>query len=335
MNMGVFRFRPRSYLIALLIGLVALNVVAYRHAWWMTHFTNGGQRTASPDQMTALERVEVLIRGVTVPRPASEPVNNPHRDVALLTDDGFGLAACDISSGTNQAVVLMFHGYAVAKESLLDEADLFRQWGLRTILVDFRGSGGSDGNKTTLGWKEARDVEAAVAWARREWPSQPVILYGQSLGAAAVLRAIATGNVNPDGIILESPFDRLVTTIGNRYRAMGLPSFPFAPLLAFWGGFQHGFNAFRHNPVEYAAAVQCPSLVLGGADDPWVRPDELQRVANAMGGQTQVRMFNQTGHHGLLTNGTSDDLAMVKQWIYEVLDIIHHNSQNAHAGAGR
>ena len=48
---------------------------------------------------------------------------------------------------------------------------------------------------------------------------------------------------------------------------MGLPAFPCAQLLVFWGGMQCGFDGFAHNPVEYARHVACPTLLLQGEQD--------------------------------------------------------------------
>src|SRR5436190_1124861 len=86
--------------------------------------------------------------------------------------------------------------------------------------------------------------------------------------AARVVRAVATEKLSPAGVVVECPYDRLLTTVKHRYGQMGLPAFPAAQALVFWGGVQHGFNAFRLNPVEYARQVRCPSLVIAGRSDP-------------------------------------------------------------------
>lgn len=275
---------------------VALNAVAYRHAWLLTHFVVTGSKTKSPEKLTRLEKLWTLARGVEIPKPEVGPVRaefpQPARTIQFVAGDGTKLEAWDIPAATNeQGVVLLFHGYAVSRSSMLGEARVLHDLGWRTVLVDFRGSGGSDGFVTTLGWTEIMDVAAAVNWARHEWPDARIILYGQSMGGAAALRALATQRVRADGVILESVFDELLTTVGHRYHAMGLPALPFARLLLFWGGRQAGFDALAHNPVEYAKMVDCPLLVLAGEHDPWVRPDEAQRVAAAMRGPTQCHIF--------------------------------------------
>jgi hypothetical protein len=314
MGVRLNRYRAKLLLSAMAI-FAALNIVACRHAWKMTHFAEQGARTASPEKLTLLGKLSVLATGVTIPRPKSPVVVGVDRVVTLQTADNLKLEAWDIPTPDQRAVMLMFHGYAVSKSAMTHEAALFRELGLRTVLVDFRGSGGSDGSATTLGWSEAADVVAAVNWARNTWPDQRLIVYGQSLGAAAILRATAANSLTVDGMILESPYDRLLTTVGNRYDAMRLPAFPFAHLLVFWGGVQHGFNGFRLNPVDDAPQVKCPALVIGGQFDAWAQPDEVRRVADALGGATECHIFEHAGHGGYAQAETGRYREIVATWL--------------------
>lgn len=287
----------RRILFALVAGFVALNVVAFFHAWRMTHFYESGRHTASPVKLGVFDKIVVLVRGVKIPRPECGPAPANCRPVHFTTRDGVRLEAWELPATANErGVAILFHGHVGTKSTMAGQADLLRELGWRTVLVDFRGSGGSDGMATTLGWREAMDVAAAVSWTREQWPGKPVMLYANSMGAAAVLRAVAVENVRADALVLECPYDRLLNTVSHRYRGMGLPAFPFAQLLLFWGGVQHGFNAFTLNPVEYARSVTCPALLLDGENDPWVLPEEARRIAAAMKGE--CRILKDAGHGG-------------------------------------
>jgi hypothetical protein len=190
----------------------------------------------------------------------------------------------------------LFHGYASSKSEPLAEARAFHDFGCAALLVDFRGCGGSTGNTTTLGVFEAADVASASALARRLAPDKPIVLYGGSMGAVAILRAIAHEGVAPSGIVIECPFDRLLRTVEHRFTAMGLPSFPCAELLVFWGGLQLGMNGFAHNPVEYSASVICPVLLMHGADDKRVSVAEVEAVYAGLAGEKQLEIFPDVGH---------------------------------------
>jgi alpha-beta hydrolase superfamily lysophospholipase len=190
----------------------------------------------------------------------------------------------------------MFHGYDSCKANLLPEAEAFHRLGYATFLVDFRGHGGSGGMDTTIGFAEADDVAHTVEHARPLAGGRPLILYGQSMGSAALLRAVAVHHVEAAAAVVECPFDRLTSTVGNRLRSAGLPGFPCAQIMVFWGGLQHGFSGFGHNPVDYARAVTCPVLLLQGDDDPLVTVQQARSIFNNFPAAKQLEMFAGVGH---------------------------------------
>jgi hypothetical protein len=79
---------------------------------------------------------------------------------------------------------------------------------------------------------------------------------------------------------------------------MRLPGSPASELLLFWGGVQLGVNPFDHNPVEYAARVEVPTLLLYGEHDPWILPAEQDALAAALRGPVSLVRFPGQGHGG-------------------------------------
>jgi alpha-beta hydrolase superfamily lysophospholipase len=278
---------------------LALNVLAYRHAWSMTHFIPSGGWKRKPEVLTRIEKMRALLSGVRLCRPLGDErpdaVGLAYETHTFLGTRG-SLECWYVPHPSPAGLVLLFHGYNACKAKLLSEARCFHELGYSSFLVDFPGCGGSAGNVTTIGFLEAGDVARAFDHARRTWGEQPLILFGQSMGAAAVLRALAVHRLQPDAAVLECPFDRLLTTVKARFRTMGVPSFPAAHLMLFWGGFQQGYNAFRHNPVEYARRVKCPVLMLYGHDDRRVSRREVEAVFAALGGDKEQRFFDGVGH---------------------------------------
>lgn len=283
-----------------LAGFVALNLLAYRHARAMLHYAPGGVRTDKPEALAPLAKLRVLLAGVNIPRPVDEmPPTALAPDahvLAIPAPGGVTLCAWHAGRGPEAPLAVFFHGYSTEKTRLLREAREIHEMGASVLLVDFRGSGGSSEAYATLGWREAEDVAAVVRFAQESLPPSALILYGQSMGSAAILRAVHTLNVRPDAVILESVFDTMRNAIRARFRAMGVPAFPSAELLAFWGGRQFGFNAFAHNPAAYAASLQCPVLFLHGADDPRATLAQARRVLAAAPGPKEMVVFENVGH---------------------------------------
>jgi len=289
-----------GFTLALLLGFIGLNILAYNHARAMTTYTEAGRRTSQPEKLSLRQRISVLLTGVTIIRPASnKPPQSLVENSEVLTipvDNRITLEAWYANQGTNTPLVIMFHGYAEDKTSIIDEARALLDMQLSVLLVDFRGSGGSSESYTTVGYWEADDVNAAYLHAKEHFDHLHLFLFGQSKGAVALLRAIQQHKLNPDAVIIEAVFDTMLNTVRNRFRAMRTPSFPNAELLVFWGGQQRGFNAFRHNPLTYAKSLTMPALFMHGEKDPRATLREGNRVFQAVPGPKQFITFPKSRH---------------------------------------
>ena len=298
-----------------LSAVVSVNILAFMQARAMTRFVEDGERTARPEQLSLIERVSVILSGVNIPRPRSLSTPAKYKlDFQVqrfANPNGSTLEAWYVPGIEDRPVVLLFHGYAVSKSSLLTTARVFHELGYGALLVDFYGSGGSSGSGTTIGVKEALDVAATVDYARRTWKDQKIVLYGISMGGAALLRAVAVNRVKPDAVIVEATFDTLLNTGKNRFRSMRLSGWPFAELLLFWGSVQSGFNFFSHNPVDYARSVNCPALILHGEKDERVTVEEARTIASAMGTSARFVAFSGVPHMPVVD-------ARPEQWRQEV-----------------
>ena len=113
-------------------------------------------------------------------------------------------------------------------------------------------------------------------------------------------RAVSQRDPGAQTLILECPFDRLLSTAQNRFAMMGIPSFPFAQLLIFWGGFQHGFSGFQHNPVHYATEVDFPVLRMNGELDDRVTKEQVTSVFDHIQIRKRLVFFPGTGHESCL-----------------------------------
>ena len=229
---------------------------------------------------------------------------------------GETLEAWSIEQDREPVTVLLFHGYGGSKDSLLGVARDLADRGLDCLLVDFFGSGGSSGSTTTLGVKEGHDVAAALGFARKRWPKHRLILYGSSMGAAAILRSVAHYSAKPDAVILESVFSSLLETTSRRFELMDLPPRPLADLLLFWGGLEAGIDARQHRPMADAQAVRVPALVLHGARDTRATPDQALRVYHALRGPKRLHVAREGGHAPLLYVD-AEAWARELQWLLE------------------
>lgn len=286
---GILTKRRTFWLLGTLF--LCINVIAYLHAYKFTHFAKLiSERTSDPKELSPLAKSKILFTGIDNPRPKNKKY--PLNEFRTIKINSTVVLECwQLRVPEAKGTVIMFHGYAGEKSSLLDRADEFLKLGYQVLLVDFMDSGGSEGDRTSIGFAEAEQVKDCYNYILNEGESN-LILFGTSMGAAAILKSIADYPINPSSIIIECPFGSLYKTVKARFKLMNVPSFPMAGLLCFWGGVQNGYWAFSHNPSEYAKSVTCPVLLLFGEEDDRVGLDETNLIfKNLQGEKTLKNLF--------------------------------------------
>ncbi len=320
-----------AMLAAVVFVLLALNAIAYWHARALLRFEAAGTKTKDPEQLSTLEKLGVLVMGAHVPKPTDARTPSAHglayESHMITVGARVKLGAWWIPSaaqaepgagaGAPPRTVIFFHGFIDSKAQLLDEALAFHTRGFAALMVDFRGSGDSSERYTTVGHDEADDVLAAVRYTSKRLGVPAPVLYGCSMGAAAVLRAFTLGLRSDEvsGVVLEGVFDRMLGTVKARFHIMHLPASPFAELLVLWGGVQSGFWGFGHNPVDYAPSCHVRALMLhGGADQSATLP-QAEHVYEALAGDKTLCVFPGAQHEPLLAYDAKRWNDAIDKWL--------------------
>lgn len=284
------------------------------HAYKFTHFTDPSLEKTT-EKLSFTEKFKMLFTGVSFPRPVNKTTPS-YAYQTLRIKSNKELECWLIKADRSKGTVLIFHGYGGEKSSMLDKATEFLKMGFNVFLVDFMGAGGSEGNQTTIGFKEAQEVKDCFEFAVQAGYKN-IHLFGTSMGAVAIMKALHDYDLQPASIILECPFGSMYTTVCARFEMMNIPSFPMAGLLMFWGGVQNGFWAFSHNPEEYAKSIKCPTLLLYGEQDIKVSKQEIESIFNNLSGKKQLKTYSLAGHENYL-------LKYKKEWIADVNAFISH-----------
>ena len=275
-----------------------LNIIGAFHAWKFTHFYDeGGRKNKLPEQMNAGEKLRMVLFGVRIAKSVTTlRPTAPYETVLLHTKNGLRLEGWWIPVKAAKGTVILFHGYNGNKGSLFPEADRFRALGYNTFLLDFRAHGNSEGFTCSVGYKEAEDVKLAWDYVQQK-SRQPVVLWGVSMGAAAILKAVPEYGLTPQKIILQCPFATLTDAVKSRMRSVHLPGFPFSQILTFWGGIEQGFWGPGFKPESYARQIHMPVLYFYGQQDIRVTPAETTTVFSHLGTQQKkLHIFPQAGH---------------------------------------
>jgi len=152
---------------------------------------------------------------------------------------------------SSKGLILYFHGNADNLQRWGNYAVDFTGLGYDILMIDYRGYGKSTGTPS----EEELYADALTVWnwSKAKISSTKIIIYGRSLGAAVASNLAS--KVNPDLLILETPFDELKNAV--------YPSFISSII----------FLPYRfHFPTnEFLPAVKCNKVIIHGTND-WVVP---------------------------------------------------------------
>lgn len=235
--------------------------------------------------------------------------------VTLITKDHIKIEGWYLkTSSPAKGTVVMFHGHGGSKSGIQEEAAAFRKFGYHTFLVDFRAHGNSGGNTCTIGFYETEDVKLAYDHIKDKGEKN-IVLWGISMGAATISKAMNDYPLQPSKIILEMPFGSILEAAGGRIKLMGLPPQPLATLITFWGGVQHGFWAFNMKPYEFAKKIHCPVLIQSGTNDTRVSRGEIDRIYNNLPAEKKLVMYEYSAHQSLCRKENSKWVSTVNSFL--------------------
>lgn len=225
-------------------------------------------------------------------------------ELTLLTADGLAIAAWAVTpSEPPGAVCLLLH--AMDGHRSAQRAAYLASRGLAVLALDFRGHGASQQAPTGFGWRERAEVRIAVAEARRRWPGLPLVGWGTSLGAAALVFAVDPAHDDSlpadtfSALVLESLYADIVTAFRNRVDlAAGRWALPFAQparwLVTWRTDLDERHLAPEDSLARITAAAPVEVLLATGSLDRLSTPAEMERLAAASGGRA---VLVDGGHH--------------------------------------
>ncbi len=280
----------------LLVQFVLINISASLYAYKLTHFYND-----PPDDNSSSNVFTKSWKLFTGPRYAKSAITDvpafQYDTISLQTKKGIRI---DTWFGRTDSLpkgsVILFHGLTVSRSSLIDEANEFRYEGYNIMMVDFRAHGNSGGNTTTIGSRESEEVKLAFDYLQTKGEKN-IFLYGSSMGAVAICKAVSQYQLKPAGVILDMPFQSLQGYLKGKARILGFPKQPFAFLTTFWISVERGFNGFQHTTTRYAQNIHCPVLFQWGSLDNLVLRDDINNIYEAIASTKKKLVIYEGAQH--------------------------------------
>ncbi len=172
-----------------------------------------------------------------------------YEDVTLETSDGLKLHGWYVPAAQARGVVLFLHGNAGNISHRLDSIAIFRELGLDTLIIDYRGYGQSQGKPSEQGTY----LDADAAWhylvSNRGVAADEIIVFGRSLGGSVA--AWLANQYRPAALIIESSFSSALD--------MAHKLDPFMPVRL--------ITRLDYPVKLYVSRLHCPLLVIHSRDD--------------------------------------------------------------------
>lgn len=190
-----------------------------------------------------------------------------YENITLTTSDGVHINGW-LVPGENlvedgqltRLTVLFFHGNPGNISHRLEKVGIFRDLGVDTFIIDYRGYGRSEGQPNEEG--TYHDAEAAYEYLTQQRKLKPlsIVVYGESLGSA--IATDLASKVPVGGLVLEEGFTSTAD--------IGQEMFPFIPV--------HWLVRNKYDTISKLPGIHIPLLILHSRDDKLIRFNHGQRL---------------------------------------------------------
>ncbi len=224
-----------------------------------------------------------------------------------------------------------------------EEYNDFYKAGYNLLFVDSRATGNSGGDYVTHGQYESDDVLYWINQEVRERPSQKILLYGGSMGAATMMSVLAKDiPVNVKGIIENCGFASIDEQLRFTYSQTVVPALPpaiknqldiigdqehedlFMGLLK-----QYYFDQEMHlDPTAALPTIgmssSLPKLIIHGTADDVVPVSNAQKLYELAGGYKDLLLVEGAGHG----KAQEVDHAAYTKHVTDFLKVVFHDQIN-------
>lgn len=188
-----------------------------------------------------------------------------------------------------RATIMYAHGNASSRVEGLSQLALTLSLGrgVQFVALDCCGSGRSEGEFVSLGFKEQEDVVAVLEAERAAGGVGRVVLWGRSMGAVTALLVAASREPDVAAIVCDSAYSslrELALDVAKR-GAASLPAFVARSALRWIRNSvlkRADFDIFDVDALKHVPECVAPAFFVCAADDTFVEPSHTSRLFEAI-----------------------------------------------------
>lgn len=215
-----------------------------------------------------------------------------------VKSDGLRLAAQYFDFGGDKAVIII----PGRMESCLYSyyfAEPYRLSGYNVLCIDNRAHGNSEGRKSSLGYKEYRDILAWGRFLHEERGVREVFLHGICIGASTALFALTSKDCPEyfSGMVSDGMYVTFCESFKNHMIEQKRPMFPIFPLTMAWIRISSGANVVTDGPLYRIDKLKKPILMIQSKEDIYSLPEKAKDLLERCGSETKQLIYFDHGAH--------------------------------------
>ena len=216
--------------------------------------------------------------------------------------------------------VICLHGYTSCPRDCGEAAKVFYEWGYNVLLPYLGGHGRSENPAVSMGWLDRFDVVAWINHIINENQNAKIILYGASMGGAAVM--MTTGEALPENVVCAVE-DCGYTSFWDEYACqakamLSIPAFPALYALDTAVRMRQGYSMKDASCVEQVKKSKTPTLFIHGEADEIVPFEMFGKIYEAAACEKEKITFPGASHGGSSDN-TEEYYGAVRSFIDKYL----------------
>lgn len=237
-----------------------IQILAFIIAIMLSLFTIGTVLTAS---------APTAVGGLTTDFPVES--------VQIPDADGPTVHGWLVSGKAGNGAVLLVHSMRSNRLEMLSRARFLKNQGFSVLFIDLQAHGETAGDSITFGLRESKNVEAAVTFLRKIYPTERIGAIGASLGAAAIV--LAKQDLSLNAVILESLHPTIEEAIENRLKLhFGEYGVLLLPLMLWQLSFYLDTSMDVLSPIVRINNLNSPVLFISGTNDMHTTQSETERL---------------------------------------------------------
>ncbi len=215
--------------------------------------------------------------------------------IKVKMDDGSYIFGDFSENEEGKGIMIIAHGYTWNREGSLKYAQFFYKHGFSILIYDERGHGENKSKFTTMGYKEGKDIVNIVNYCREKYGNDlPIGLHGESMGGASVLEAMQY-SPKVDFVINDCGYSSLRKLLLHKMRQAHIPSFFIYGSNIMLKMFFH-FSMEDVIPMNEVKKSNIPLLIIHGANDNFVPPDEAKEIYQARKENSEIHLIEGADH---------------------------------------